>query len=140
MRLEMTLPAFHRMVQDGVDRMIQMGRRFNIALNTYQERQLVHEIGYGLRQRRHWVAFEQRYPGPNSLSKRTVADILAFSPAGIRSGGEHLWIEVKSTGLTHDLRWNNNLSTLGWKRDFEKLSSLDNRLWNSRHYGYWVWL
>lgn len=129
----------HGMAREGVDRVLEMGRPRDVPLNMYSERQLVHEIGYGLRQRDFWTGFEQRYAGPRDKKKETVADILAF-PRAVPRKEWCLWLEVKSTGLTDDRRRDNALSTLGWEHDFEKLRGLDNRVWATTHYGYWVWM
>ena len=84
------------------------------------------------------VFYEFKYFGKGWSIKDEQCDITA-SPAFYPFEGTHkeefLWVEAKFTGLK-ELQW----GMRGWKYDFSKLKSVDNRIRHSTNHCYWVWL
>ena len=135
---DLDLDRFHHLAQAAVDDMRLMARRHRRTMTEFSERQLVHSLGSQLRRLGLWVAFEPKYLKKQRGYEKKRADIFATE----RSPGrpEHLWIEIKSTGLTDTGRWDNSFANLGWEDDFEKLRTRDNRVDGASNVSYWAWL
>lgn len=136
--LDHTCAAYERM--DAMARSVAPGS----DATDFNERQLVFELGYGLRERfntsKHWLAFEYNYPNEVGENDTTRCDLLLWER---RSGRPHgaQWIEVKSTGLKNGRR-RNAFGKLNEERgkDFAKLRGIGERAWEASHAAYWVWL
>ena len=140
MNLDIGVDKFHDMAKSAVSEILKMSNPLGVHLNDYSEAQYVHFLGAQFLKKKLWGAFEYHYP--EAASKKAhpqIADFVVASQCGPRKGGQHLWVEVKRTGLTHTAESQTSYS--GWEEDFKKLTTiLDDRHWNANHFGFWSWL
>ena len=124
--------------------MIDVSYKYQSTLPFFSERQLVFEIGNGLRNsRRPWVAFESPYKIASKSCDNSKVDILAFDRR-LNTASDFHWVEVKSTGENMQGRRENSFKNLE-TNDFKKLRDLyashkDHTGAIVKNFGYWVWL
>jgi len=137
MLAELDLNRFHHLAKGAVSDMIRLVNRHRRSMTELSERQYVHFLGARILGLGSWVAFEQKYFSPRGY-KSTIADIFACEHP--ESGPEYLWVEVKYSGLTDTGRRGNSFGALGWRKDFDHLKAVDNRVDRAQNLCYWTWL
>lgn len=124
----MSHKEFHNISQDAVNEIITKAKEYDLDFRGFHERQLAHEIS--CKSINCFSIFEM------NVNEGKRCDLVVHN----KNKDQMEFIEVKSTGLTPDGRWENRFGNFPWENDFEKLSEIDENIYNASSVKkYWVW-